>query len=946
MLSRLTQYALIVVAMIYDSRFGLNTKERPQGNFDSRSFADNPSVSVLYTEGAQRSAQKCDRYTVEELQWRRADEVRPLQVYHGETSTTGDVFARIRQVRDYIKARRQAYRDDVQAYWRDLLARNKLVKVRWRSIKGKRFFNTKYRKVPTGKTREVVVPVRLAGRWVTRFRWRVHYVVRDGRVVGRIKEREPYRRWVVPKVYRVLKLPIYRKFLVRPAGFYTCTLRREKTHINTYNWPLIRASYIVYKGIQHDRLLVDLDGLQAQLQELYQQLAQRMLQPHRLITYTQAGYLPPSWKEYYYQAHMDSGEYDKVYAKSGLAPDLGLTVQVSREGSLTGDYWSSAVACPIIPEGPYRVPLGTDLDVIQRLIVMMGVPGDRSKPFSFEAKGMLHPRTYVDRLISVDRYSDHYGPMQTDLANQLDEQAEAIAVSEVESLRSNGDYVFNLPRSLGELKDSKETFKQARDFLRWFGRGTRTRVTLGSASREAFMLYLRRTGSAVNALIAAWLAWKFAIQPTIQDIETVRTSTVEWLFATRRHLRETIKTIRNESTNIIHIRRKFFGPDSVRRKDLRTVVQVDPSSVGVELTYWNYTVVPRPAAYCEQGGDSQVTVENIEVPGLTLPSVDPHFSVRHNTWSHVTTVSTDKAGTFASVLSTGDKEARVSSQPFLHVSADGYWERTVCDGQDATADSLLQQENWPSAGVNGYVRNQVEGVAFARYQLADLVEFLGSDSYSSELWELYKEIERLQTWSDLWESLYHKTLSGLAPDGSTLLDRLTAPYAWDAVFVAWQLTPLSFVYDWFTTSESIAVRLNNFAVEFVRPAPSPMEGVWVTKRLELLAGRPGLEVLDTKCSEYVSDWWGGCVKTTTYHKGQLGTDYAYWAVPRRIERTCSLLYRSDREVELVRSGLYAVKRGEYVSGGWETFLPKPLVRLNTSKIATLLGMLTSFLTPR
>ena len=883
------------------------------------------------------------------------DESDPCQTIISETSPINDVTTQIRNVVAEIRQLREEYSADLRRKWRELLASNPKTVVWYKKTSTIAFRKAKWKKIPTGRHKVIRVRVHLKARpaWV---RVRVP-VDRNDPLRGTIRKLVfmPNFR---PYVLREKIVPIYQKLILRPAGFRQVTVRVKQTK-ETYDWSRIKPAYIVFKVERQASLDAALDQAQGKLKSLHQRLRKLVQQPHRLVAHSDTGWIPPSWREYYYQAHRYVEPYEDVYAEA-FKPELQCVL--SRVGSGWFPHDGGAYNCAFIG----AVGLDSEFASITSESALLqcmrrAERGDYTwssgRRLPFVAKDMLIPRSVVGQMKLLDASTD-----------QVDEQLEALAASTVRSLRNKSDYVFNLPRSIGELKDSKGTFKQGYDFLRWVARGTRTRNSLPQAAKVAGSVILERTGSASLAIVAAFLAWKFAIQPTIQDCLTFKSHTAEWLLATRRHLMETIKTLENLSSNILHIRSKFRATDAFKQKSLTNLAEHVGMSDDVIVEMTQSTVFSSPALLveCQSGGPpeelqhlSQYHLESIDwtpytgcsamqnLPGARLdiarygsggPDDGPVASL-----AAPANLVTASCQFLNERWASATKEIRTASSASLREGIG------ITNLDDLKA--CYERQAWPKAEVTGYLKNQIEGVAFARYVFSDVLEFLEMDRQNSGLESLLKLVTQLCDWDKLFDAAY-KTASKDKSFVAEQVDRIAAIEAsWDLVYVAWQLTPLSFIYDWFTTSDSIVTILNNFETEYFVPAPPAMEGIWVTKRCELLAGRPGLTIYSSKMQHYVSEWWTGCIRQQTYAPTSSGGGLRseqrhYVASPKTVMSSMKLIYKPDREVQLARSGLYVAKRGEFISGGWETFLPQIQVKLTTGKVGTLLGLLAELIAPR
>lgn len=933
--------------MIYENSAGLSVRrERGQNNFNSKLFAASlgGAEGLLKVTAPERSPQKCERYLRQELTVVPM-ETQGVQTIISETSTIGDVRARIRAIRKRKRELGSAYALRLRTEWRRLCNVHTERATRWKKTFTMAFRKAKWVKMPTGQYHVIKKRVLLKPRpqWVRhkvripgtfQFIWQTHFY-------------PAYR----PAVMRELIVPVYVKHVVRKAGLRRVTVRKME-HYWRKRWDLIKPQFVVFKI--NARVLLDeqLAQLDRQLEPLLRKLAQRMEQPRRMVTCTNLGWIPVSDREF--AARYSSG----AISREAYYYHPHLTVDVTTEIDVLGWHIArdSVAAMAFQYLSPYgRLYSGDDGTLREKMRAFSHVSVDTANAFSVTQPDGDHPRTVIGSLVQLDN------PLQSDLS---DSQQESLAASSVEHLRNKKDYVFNLVRSIAELKDSKETFKQGYDFIRWYAQATKNgelaEVLTNGGFRLRFVETLRRTRSGVMALISVYLASKFAIQPTIEDILTVKRNSQEWLLSTRRALSDTIRGLKKVESNILHIRAKFRGLDAVRRKELTDIVRIaGGNSEVVEISSIQSFGMPafgygrigeehQPTFSLEEWdpGDSfqwlfpQQTPFQINLGAVAgdLTSVDYSCVLPPVSRSFYTSDRTKEV--------TNELDARLVSGS-LRINGKNLVSDEFTLDEDEAAKLLAESASeYLSVPVPGYVRNQVEGVAFARYRLDNLVELLGQDSLLQGLEKLELLANQLadtlfvESDKAFSQSVYGRLFAAGKQAFDGVID--VAPLL-DAIFVAWQIYPLSFVYDWFTTSDSVVQMINNMSKSWFIPAPPSLEGVWMTKRVELLGGRPGLQLVDSTCSYYVSDWWTAKCRTIGH-----GTEspYAYWASPQRVMTTCSLRYELDCEVKLERTGLYAVKRGEFIANGWETFLPQVQVKLNAGKVGTLLGILAGFLQPR
>lgn len=942
--------------MIDEPKGEVVVRTRRQSNFDERLYGfGHPTGTALKPSGPIRSSQKCERYSEQELALGDWAGLSADQVIIWEQSTISTVRKELSEIAATKQAEFRQYQADIRAYWKQLLAAHPRKVVFYKKTSTMAFRKAKWVKLNTGH-KVIFKTVKLKPRLVAthpKDTW------------------DPQRKcwywngqthWIMktPRVKRALIVPTYIKMIVRPAGLRAVTVR-TKVERDSYDFARIRPKYASYKLKRLAAFQAKVADLRAREGFLRAELAQLLNEPHRMVSYTEAGVVPPSWAEYYYQRSIKADStvagYDPVYAVLPLL-EIGwfqfaqtiLTRATVRDGGWVTHGWPTLAG-----RGLTFSPNATSFEAFKAYWTNVGWASSMSLEVPMEK-----PRTVIDRIVLRDTSTD-----------QVDEQREALAAASVKTLRNRSDYVFNLPRSLGELKDTKGTYVQARDFLRWLLGHDSPRAFNSLCNTEGFWRMLGQTGRASLAFCSAYLAWKFAIQPTIQDAQTLLDQTQQWVLDTRRALRQTINSLSRVTSNILHIRQKFRGADHfVADSAGYDITEDDQDTVLVERCIWMRAgSCPSRVGTGDGVGDGYEEYEEFDFPGLTSPEesglelVDPitqasfsedgqgsaELQVSYNFHSDLTAeVDTeyhlpkyegaiDLRGELRNKLSPADTMVSdYSSSGSVPLSP---------ENQDFA--EYFRRADWPAAKVKAYLRNRVEGVVFARYQLRELLDLLGLNDGSQTLTTLeaaaeklstmFDEIDRLygdlaKTWTDTFHSTAQQNVEKLREFLGSLLSS-------DGLWIAWQLTPLSFLYDWFTTSDTIITTLNMLLVNIFVPAPPSLDGVWLTKRVELWAGRPELELVDCKQSFSVEEWVGRHVR---YH-GSGGAGEYCWAMPSKINLYSTMVYRPKKTIRLARTGLYAVKRGPWTSGGWDSFLPQVQVKLNAGKVATMLAMLSGFL---
>jgi hypothetical protein len=160
----------------------------------------------------------------------------------------------------------------------------------------------------------------------------------------------------------------------------------------------------------------------------------------------------------------------------------------------------------------------------------------------------------------------------------------------------------------------------------------------------------------------------------------------------------------------------------------------------------------------------------------------------------------------------------------------------------------------------------------------------------------------------------------------------------DVTFVAWQLTPLSFIYDWFTTSGTIVEALNSLARATLEVIPQPLHGVWQSERHELLSIVPNLRLKERKCWELVREW-------SVVEVSRRDLSHCY-AAPARSTIFDDYTWEPSPGTAIAsRTGLYRFRRGEFEPHGLDdadVYMPKLRLGIDRDKLVTLSAMIGGF----
>lgn len=943
---------------------------RTQNNFHESAFGmpDDEVAYVETTAAPDPEERTVLRFKAGELQLRSNASLNGAarQVIIDENSTSAELVEVAKDLRQQIKRIREETRAKLREAWQQLLATNRVKKTRWIKSQQMAFRKAKWIKIPTGRSRTIYKKIFLKARP----RWRKIRYRTDSSGFAYLTKTvlDPAYR---PHVWRELVVPVFRKHIVRPAGLRPIKLRLKKT-VETYDWFVIKASYLAKKSElldQRDKRIAPLVERKRTLERL---IHSRRQVPHRMATHTTVGFIPLSAGESYGRAGLLKG--DPVYLQSRalrsryslLGTSCGLGVigpnGMSNVGSAAYLFSAYEAASAIFQAKSYS-ETGTEIrDQLSSAVKAHQTAFEQSRrvddpDLSIEDQSIAHARTTIQEIKLLDVATDNN-----------DEAAEALAVQNVASLRGSEDYVFHLVRSIGELKDSRATFKQGYDFVRWLKDLPAAKPPIQAL--KAWETTLQSTGKGALALVAMYLSWRFAIQPTIQDVQTVAANSREWLTATRRALRDVVRELTDSGSTIYHCREKVRVGERFDTLPNRAVLEkVADSPTRVTLTWHEYLYpesmmgvqfgqIDRAAPFVSYR-DRQDLEPVAFMDGQRPVDVGerPDFQLLEGWETAFARVSPPTAILDCDVAIENKTErmhlegAMLDRENLTQVVA----EDSVINGSVLFPDKsnnayikTLKQVPKPAVGVTGYLKNQVTGVAFARYRVEGLLSLMGLDQGSQGLMNLLRLGEKAPMLLDTLNAIPSTGFSqGVEKAWDSWVKLLVDA---DSVYVGWQLYPLSFVAEWFTNLDSIVKRIAALQHDFTYPAPPAMDGVWARKRVDLWAGRPSVELASEKVYDRVMEWHTSCYgqSVTRDYNGRTnhGTSLVVCTAPAKVHRRYEFEYVVDSNVYLQRSGLYRAVRGEAVSGDWKTFLPQIRIHIDASKIATLLGMLAGILRPR
>lgn len=526
--------------------------------------------------------------------------------------------------------------------------------------------------------------------------------------------------------------------------------------------------------------------------------------------------------------------------------------------------------------------------------------------------------------------------------DQDDEVKRALTFSRLQSLHGEEDREFVLARSIGELKDLPETVKGSMEFLKF----------LGSLRNNPIKAVSRL--KTLQDLAGFYLGYKFAIAPTVADVKTLLSNTREYLVETRRTCVQLAQQVEHPTTRVM---RRYRASDYPKYdKELGTF----ESQLPVTTRYVTDTVrLEFPPA---------LPISVVYIRTRPYSGEEPRFQTfalnRANAWlwpqyvyasEDVSTVGVHRlvapSDTFAKLymdwLNNLNRSAQCDFREWAGEIPPGtdrkLWDSIPAQRVNRLGISLSHTPPTSPFSENGdwsttiggarvvggprpsrfeapiYVRNLVSGVMYADYATYALRDFLRNRG-----------------------SPFTRFISGT-----------------DMLLTMWELAPLSFVLDWFTTSHDLWETLQN--LHDSKEVPEPENGYWSTTRCELWAALCNLNQQSWACSTWIPghDVLVQCAQSATdelvsalseyyriaglYRAEASGVSRAWTYIqPRWLDIQTSLLLKGDRGI-FYRTGLYKAKRGELLPDfDWLTSFLRVKLKLTASKFGTLGAMALSW----
>lgn len=852
---------------------GCRERRRVQANFDSVAFGREEDALYLRPRIPDPGLNGCEAYRPNDLSI-ETGEAQDFQFMLDEDPNLDPRIVELRRLVRERKALIKRYREELTAEYNRLIAKCKVLKTYWHAGPVlHRWRKPWYEKQWVGwrwiNQKQFLKPRLIAYR-------EMHLDFETG-----VKTYEVKRKWIHPFRWVMVRKPKFTWKLKRPGGLAPYKPRvSEKRRVT--DWNEVRRLFAAFKLQKVDVRLKILNLRQRSIQ-IRRTLTGR---PKLAASWTTSGYVAPP------TISIPVG-----LPFAGSVYSLGHVIQMgvgrfSFPGFLhDGEYYAQAsILCPEAlgwgASEAEAVTMAEDHSYVPHTALRtVVVENDRCRM-------RLGERRSVDLALGGDGLVE---------AGTADPQKELRAYATLTSLTKASDYTFHLIRSIGELKDSRETFKQARDFLRWLKRP----IVKGLTPKKVYA-----------GIAGAYLAWKFAIEPTIQDIKTVTDNTVEYLTDIRRSLRELVVGLTG-GTSIYHARAAYASGRGIVSG--RVQLHADNASFG-EVKYslnWTRRYVHPLHVFPKFSGPVDFTID-------AVGSSDPE---------HRDVV----------VQPLGDTRQPSFQATIIEEADDGQqWSRSFPGGASwiYDGDPSLSEQDMAGARIHCHrvqqlsafatpytIRDLATGTLFAMYHADEIVQLGTSGRLDlGTITDYMNQIVALESWL--------KNPDAQRACGKELLRHADVP------FVAWQLTPLSFIYDWFTTSGTIVEALNSLSRTALEAIPAPLHGVWQSERHELMAAVPNLRLRSRACHEKVREW------TVVEVSRRFSDLRRFYAAPARSTIFYDTVWDpSPGTATFRRTGLYRFRRGEYEPHGLDkldVYMPRLHLDINADKLVTLSAMIGGF----
>lgn len=936
----------------------MRRRERPQNNFPPQAFiagADGKYIESITPQPEEEFL----RYEASELAIVSGDSQQnatgnrvPTQVIYDETAVSTAVRIRLANLRRRRQMLRSQYMQGLRVLFREALRAGRRHKKVWVVTQRLTVPVAVYRKTRHLATRRVRVELPPVKRPRT-------FYVRDERGVPRPRTVLVWvkrAKFVERAKIRTTRTKVGVKLVRR-------TIRQRKL-VEYIDWAVVRSVYGEAKEQRQLAFARELADVREQIRIAEQDLKTAVSSAHTLITYTTGGYITaemPDTSDPAYEPYVAAGW--------SLIPDNILrSVSITEEdiiGHWIGNsrsrpwYFMTEILCPqpfaIGKSLIYTAESEIDAnDCLAKLRMGYGplLYPQSCKSYWRSGEGRVPERLLIPKVRGFREYQPQ--------ANSHTSEVMLQAAGSVASLLKREDTSFRLIRSLLELKDTRETARPISDFVTFLSDVYEGSVKLPKSMR--LRGGLRAGWSGLRLLASVYLTAKMAIQPTIADADVLINNTLRWAVDARRSLASILDELEKSKTNILHyrVKRTVGAPSSelvvtLTEGDSGSGVKTGTMSLQQFITMEGRALAG--AVYMDASSGDVPTIESLpdlEEEAVPLADNELHLPIIYEKgekssllesyadgWSwqyrvkpesglypHAVKYSTENIAEPEVVRFWWSRPQGDQSEPWTKPTA------TLSDQQRRVLTALPLQADWNSQpGVEAVVFNHVTVTAFARYSVDVVREYrdaLQSGSLTNRLFELLTHFESLDA-------------------ATTGIASCFAGSHKDEIRIIWDLTPLSFVFEWFSTVGDVIDRLNTFAEERVAPLPTSLDGTWGTERCELLAKMPALEPLSFTADAQVTRWHVGVSRLT--HIIGAGADGAPlrkskwigYATAGAATITYHLNYQEGAVKRLTRTGLYRTIRGMVTPTFGDIVTPQVHVRLNSGKISSLVALLVSFL---
>lgn len=934
----------------------LRLRKRRQDNYPTQAFQAGDMGMYVSSKVAQPEEEYL-RYEADELESHVASDlssateasVVPSQVIYDETAVSTAVRTRLRTLRRRKRELTAAYIQGLRVLFREALRAGRKRRKQWVVVKRLTVQRPVYKKVPYRK--------------LVRFRVELPPIKRPRTFYRRDANGKPrpYAMLVWVRRSKSIERVVIRTRRVQVGVRLVTRTIRAKRLVEYTDWASVRLVYGEAKEQRQAAFARELNDVKEKIRLSEQALRDSICASHTLITYTNTGYIPVSGLDTANPYH------DPYIAKAwSLLPPNNLASKyeyfshsfagIDAFGKpYSGRPWSLLVevSCP----QPFRTGLPLVRTVVSkenaydclsklRLAYTGNRPPRACESYWRDGEGVVPDQLLIPEIHSFKEYKP--------VPAHLDRSAMLQAAGSVSALLKREDTSFRLVRSLLELKDTGETARPIVDFVAFLDDVYKGSVKLPPSMR--LKGGLKAGWSGLRLLASVYLTARMAIQPTIADADVLINNTLKWAVDARRSLTSILDELEKSKTNILHYRvKRTPGAPSAQLEVKIEDDDIRPGQTGTMsltqfITMEGHALAGVVYTDADHGYRDQSLPDFVdETPALTddemkLPvtyeglessllegytdSVKYRWRVKPDGGLYRGAV---KYSTEGIVMPTTVRLMweRPSGPPNTHPPLIG----TISDQSRSAIHALPLTAEWQRRSVDALFCNHVTVTAFARYSVDVVRQYrdaLQSGSLTAKVYDLLRHFESLDS-----------AVGGIAA--------ATAGTHKDEIRIIWDLAPLSFVAEWFSTIGDVIDRLNTFAEERVAPLPTSLDGTWGTERCELLAGMPGLEVTSFDADAQVTRW-DVAVYRVSYNKEldeshniRRADEWLGMATASAATVTYKLTYQENAVTRLTRTGLYRAIRGMVAPTFGEITTPQVHVRLDGGKISSLVALLVSFL---